>query len=115
MTRETMRRGAAFPSTTGATPIAAGSGETEPVRLCCRTGCGKCAGVRRWLERLGVSVVVCDVLQGPLAQEEVVRLGFSSLPVVATPDGWAAHGVQSADLLRALPWLRQLGTHANQS
>ncbi len=48
--------------------------------LRCRSGCGKCAGLQRWLTRLGVPFEVRDVLTDPDAARQVSDLGFATLP-----------------------------------
>jgi glutaredoxin len=75
------------------------------VEVLCRAGCGKCAGVTRWLTRLGHSFVVHDVTADPSAARRLAELGFSTLPVVLTADGRAAAGSNPAALSAALPLL----------
>lgn len=71
----------------------------------CRSGCAKCAGLQRWLTRLGVSFVVRDVLTDPDAARQVSELGFATLPVTVTADGRAAAGADPVALTAALPLL----------
>jgi glutaredoxin len=78
---------------------------TGTVRLLCQPDCAKCAAVRRWLDGLGLEVQVTDVTTDEAAQRELVRRGIRSLPVVVTPDGKAAWGVEPERLSAALPLL----------
>ncbi len=80
---------------------------TETVRLLCQPDCAKCAAVRRWLDGLGLEVQVTDVTTDEAAQRELVRRGIWSLPVVVTPDGKAAWGVEPERLSAALPLLAE--------
>jgi hypothetical protein len=75
------------------------------VEVFCRTGCGRCAGVRRWLAGLGLPFVVHDVVNDPVAARRLAGLGFATLPVVLTADGRAAASADPAALTAALPLL----------
>ncbi len=78
------------------------------VRLFCQPDCAKCATVRRWLDRLGLEVQVTDVTTDESAQRELGCREIRSLPVVVTPDGKAAWGVERERLSAALPcWPRR--------
>ena len=83
-----------------------------PVVLLCRDKCAKCTRVQRWLESLGVPMEVRDVVQDAEARETVTQLGFSSLPVVVTPDGRAASGWDPRVLAQQLPYLGGRIKHA---
>lgn len=78
------------------------------VELFCRTGCGKCAGVQRWLNRVGASFLVHDVVNDEAASRQLAHLGFQTLPVLRTPDGRAAAGSDPTRLARTPPLLAHL-------
>jgi hypothetical protein len=63
--------------------------------------------VRRGLDGLGLEVQVANVTTDEAAQRELVRRGIRSLPVVVTPDGKAAWGVEPERLSAALPLLAE--------
>jgi glutaredoxin-like protein NrdH len=77
------------------------------VDLYCLPGCAKCASVQRWLNRLGLPMVIHDVSADDGARAEVERLGFRSLPVMVTPDGRAAWGAEPSKLMAELPQLAE--------
>lgn len=85
------------------------------VRLLCRPGCAKCAGVRRWLAGLGADAEVIDVTADAAAQAELARRGLRGLPVVMTADGNAAWGTDPARLAAALPLLAAAGDRGPSS
>lgn len=83
---------------------------TGAVEVFCRTGCGKCSAVRRWLAGLGHPVRMHDVTRDPEAAERLAELGFTTLPVLLTPDGRAAAGSDPRTLADQLPMLKTART-----
>ncbi|MGG5173244.1 glutaredoxin family protein [Pseudarthrobacter sp. J1738] len=81
------------------------------VEVFCRTGCGKCGAVRRWLSTLGHSVLMHDVTRDAGAAARLAELGFTSLPVLLTPDGRAAAGSDPHILPEQLPMLKSARTN----
>ena len=69
-------------------------------RLYCQGGCAACEGLARHLSQGGVAVEVHDVRDKPDAFDEVVALGYRSLPVLVGPDGSSAAGADAT----ALAW-----------
>jgi len=82
------------------------------VEVFCRTGCGKCAGVQRWLANLGHSVRMHDVTRDTEAATRLADLGFTSLPVLLTSDGRSAAGSDPRALTDQLPMLKSAPTDA---
>ena len=79
---------------------------TAPATVFCQLGCARRRELTAWLAQLGIPFVVRDALTDATAEDEVIALGFLSLPVLVTPDGRAAVGPDDVALRAALPLLR---------
>ena len=99
----------------GSAPLGREQPVPAPVVLLCRDKCAKCMRVQRWIESLGVPMEVRDVVTDLEARETVTQLGFSSLPVVVTPDGRSASGWNPRVLAQQLPYLGGRITYAPRS
>ncbi len=83
------------------------------VTLYCQPGCAKCRHVHSWLDDLDAfDVIELDATGDPGARTFLLDRGFRGLPVVHTPDGRAAWGVEPHKLTAELPLLAHAATRA---
>jgi len=61
-------------------------------RLYCQGACATCRALTQSLNRVNVAITVFDVIADAAALDDVVALGYRSLPVFVSPDGSVAAG-----------------------
>lgn len=66
-----------------------------------KPGCGQCMFTKKFLERNGIDYVEKDVQADEVARQEVLDLGYQSLPVVVVNGTESFNGYQ-ADKLQAI-------------
>lgn len=74
----------------------------NPTRLYCQNACAACNGLARYFREADVIPKVHDVTTGSNAFDQVVTLGYRSLPVLVGPDGGSAVGADTTALARRL-------------
>lgn len=77
--------------------------------LYCRPGCAACRGLARQLARGGVVVHVRDVTSDPAAFDDVLSLGYRSLPVLVGSDGSSAAAAGAISLAHRLAGAQGVG------
>ncbi len=75
------------------------------VTLFCRPGCRKCERVHDWLQGLGFTIELIDPSTDDDARTYLLDRGFRGVPVVRTPDGRLAWGMEPHQLRAVLPLL----------
>lgn len=66
-----------------------------------KPGCGQCMFTKKFLERNGIDYLEKDVQADEVARQEVLDLGYQSLPVVVVNGTESFNGYQ-ADKLQAI-------------
>ncbi|WP_298442710.1 glutaredoxin domain-containing protein [Ferrimicrobium sp.] len=74
----------------------------KAAQLYCQGACAACSPLARTLTEAGVNLEVYDVIADPHAYDAVIALGYRSLPVLVSPEGFSAAGANAAELARQL-------------
>ena len=77
------------------------SQDSRPVKVYGKPGCVQCKFTVRELEKLDVPYDYIDITVNVVAEERIKSMGFTTLPVVITPEAkWAGLKVDNIRRLR---------------